>query len=197
MSRASEIVILCEDKLHEVVVRRFLTKGWSVSPRTIRVCPYPEGRGSGESHVRTQLAKEMKAYRARQAATILVAMVDADTGTVAEHQAELDAALTREGVAPRLPGDNVVYLVPKRSIETWLAYLDGEPVVENEPEEQKSGKFRYKAKYGFRGCESKARPLVDRLAESCRKGRALAKPPDSLVVACKEFDRMRGSLGTR
>ena len=48
MSKASQIVVLCEDKAHEIFVKRFLTRGWGVKPRAIRVVVYPNGKGSGK-----------------------------------------------------------------------------------------------------------------------------------------------------
>jgi len=48
MSKASQIIVLCEDKAHEVFVKRFLKKGWGVKPRAIRKPPYSSGKGSGK-----------------------------------------------------------------------------------------------------------------------------------------------------
>jgi hypothetical protein len=176
MSKASQIILLCEDKLQEVVVRRFLTKGWIVSPRTIRVIPYPKGKGSGEGHVRTRYPEELKAYRTRPAKTILIVVIDADTETVRQHHLELGRVC--ESVPPRQVDDAVLHVIPKRNIETWLAYLDGQSVVEDE---------NYKAKYQFRGKESDCQRLVDQLSEKCKKNTPLVSPPPSLLVACEEF----------
>ncbi|WP_446008306.1 hypothetical protein [Candidatus Electrothrix sp.] len=62
MSKASQIIILCEDKAHEMFATRFLKKGWGVNPRAIRVVPYPSGKGSGENFVMKKLSKEAKAW---------------------------------------------------------------------------------------------------------------------------------------
>ena len=179
MSKASQIILLCEDFLTEVVVRRFL-KQWGVNVnRKVRVIPYPEGKGSGELHVRKKYAETLKTYRSRSAQTVLIAVMDADTGTVAQHHRELDQVCTNAGVPPRSLNDAVLHVIPKHHIETWLAYLDDVVV-----DESKS----YKPKYEFKGKESKSNPLVDRLVSSCQNHILLSNPPPSLREMCKEFD---------
>ena len=183
MSKASQIILLCEDKLQEVVVRRFLKKGWGIRPRKIRVVPFPNGRGSGEGHVRNKYPENLKAYRSRRAQTILIAVIDADTGSVAQHQRELDNAC--QNTAPRQAGEAIVHLIPKHHIETWLAYLDGQSVDETE---------EYKSSHQFKGRESECHGLVDILADTCKSNSQLIAPPPSLNEACVEFGRIRTLL---
>ena len=68
MSKASQIIVLCEDKAHEVFVKRFL-KRWGVKPRAIRVPPYPDGKGSGKKHVEDKISLEANALRRRHASS--------------------------------------------------------------------------------------------------------------------------------
>ena len=90
MSKASQIVVLCEDKAHEVFITRLLKTGWRTKPRMIRVCDYPSQRGSGKKYVLDNVENEVKAYRSRQASTILIIVIDADEESVSNVQQSLD-----------------------------------------------------------------------------------------------------------
>lgn len=192
MSKASQIVVLCEDRLQEVFVCHFLKQGWGKKNRDIRVVPYPHGGsgGAGEKHVRDKYPDQLRAYRARsaRAKTILIAVIDADTGTVQEHNGELDEACNAAQpsiVGVRQTDEAVVHVIPKRHIETWLAYLDTGSVDEDR---------RYKPHYTFKGRESDCHRLVDKLAMACKDRNRLTGMPDSLTQACAEFERIRGLL---
>ena len=100
-NRPSRFIILCEDKLQELFVRRFLTKGWNINGRMIRSLAYPDGSGSGEKHVRDKYPGELKAYRSRHASTVLVTVIDAGTKSVRDHNGELDAAARENDIPPR------------------------------------------------------------------------------------------------
>ena len=189
MSKASMILVLCEDKLQDVVIRRFLKKGWGHGPRSIRVIQYPSGtKGSAEQHVRDRYPVQLKALWQRSASTILIVAIDADTGSVAEHHNELLQACLQadNGPVPRTADEPVVHIVPRRNIETWLAYLNGDAV--DETVDYKIGRYDYKRR------ESDCHPLVDRLAECCKERTPLEAPPDSLSSACVEFERIRAHL---
>lgn len=182
MSRASEIVVVCEDRAHEVFVRRFLRTGWKNKKR-IRVVPYPSGQGSGKAHVLASIGKEARALASRAARTALIVVVDADNQTVGEVHAQLDKAMRG-----RKPGQAIAYIVPKWSIDTWLACLDGVPAVNEQDKSSCKNKFRTIA------VTKDIHPLVDALARSCRQNVALSSPPPSLLAACAEFNNIRGYL---
>ncbi|WP_339135747.1 MAG: hypothetical protein WGN25_18790 [Candidatus Electrothrix sp. GW3-4] len=183
MSKASQIIILCEDRAHEIFVTRFLKKGWGVKPRTIRVVPYPGGKGSGKKFVLEKFSEEAKACRSRHAATILLVIQDADEFSVEQVRTELAAKL----LPPRDEAEPIAYIIPKWHIETWIAYLAGELINEEE-------KNIYKNKYGALSERKDAHPFIDSLADTCRKNIELESPPDSLVAACEEFTRIRHLL---
>lgn len=133
MSRNVQVVILCEDRQHEAFARRFLEhvgKGHRVQ----RVEVSPKGRGSGEQFVRAQFAKELAFYRTRKhrVTQALVVVIDADGRTVAQRLQQVEAAATDAGQAQRGNDERVAIIVPARNIETWLAYLDGQTVNEND-----------------------------------------------------------------
>ena len=61
----------------------------------------------------------------------LVVMVDGDASGVRARKASLSKACTEQGVPPPRDSDNVLVCVPTWNIETWLAYLAGDPVNES------------------------------------------------------------------
>lgn len=179
MSRdAVGVVILSEDTQSECFMRRFLhRRGWD--RRQIRVETLPRGQGSGEQWVREKFINELKAYRSRssRAATCLIVASDADDKTVNERIQTFRNMCDEAGVAFRKEGERIALIIPRRNIETWLAYLRGEAV--NEVESYR--------KYGF---ESECREQVVRLDEMCRQQKLAPQPPASLESACNEFKRI-------
>jgi hypothetical protein len=114
--RYSQIVILCEDRQHEVFIRHYLKKRHNVTERQIRVIICPEGRGAGEQYVRCEYPIQVKILRQkRHLSKALVTMIDADTQTVPERLNQLNP--------PPIETEKIVRLVPKRNIETWIHYL--------------------------------------------------------------------------
>ncbi len=183
-NRVSQFIIICEDKLQEVVACRFLKKGWNINQRLIRteICT----AGSGEKHVRDKYANELIALRARSGKTALVVVIDADKGSVKDHNNELNAAAIKNNIKPRSDTEPVVHIIPKRHIETWLAWLNSVEMDEN---------TSYKPKYEYKNCESETHVFIDRLADNCKQNKELENPPDSLKKACKEFNsRLRQLL---
>jgi len=114
MSKASQITVLCEDKAHELFVRRFLKKGWGVKPRAIRVPPYPNGKGSGKKHVEDNISLEAEALRRRQASAILLVVQDADEHTVEQVRGNLD----NKTEPHRAANEPIAYIIPKWHIQT-------------------------------------------------------------------------------
>jgi len=173
--RRVQLQIVCEDNQHEAFLRRFFeAAGWE--PRAIRVDRAPGGRGAGEQFVREFFGRVVRSVRSGHVETYVVAMIDADTGTVAEHVEQLDARL-----APRRTRDErVAVFVPRRSIETWLAYLGGEDVDET-------------IEYPRATRERECAPLVRLLKEMCDRSELRRPAPDSLLRACDEWrSRLRG-----
>jgi hypothetical protein len=179
-AQAAHTVVLCEDTQHETFVRRFLKgKGWAT--RQIRTERAPAGRGSAEQWVRERLPIELRAYRQRSthARTYLIVVLDADTGTVAGHVDELEQACRQDGLDPRGADERVLFVIPRRNIETWLAYLRGEPVDED------TTYPRYES-------EGDCRRDVRVLQEICDGQRQWPQPapPRSLLTACDEYNRL-------
>lgn len=183
MSKASKIVVLCEDRAHEVFACRFLKKGWGIRNRDITIPPYPAGKGSGKQFVEDRLASEVKALRQRQATSILIVMRDADEDNANDVLRKLETSIHPE----RNANEPIVFAVPKWHIQTWIAYLEGQIVDE-------SNRQTYKNAFGTISETKQAHEYVDKLADWCRKNQNLQSPPKSLMLACKEFERIRSRL---
>jgi hypothetical protein len=96
---------------------------------------------------------------------------------VGERVQTFRAACVESGVPFRSNDERVVFVVPKRNIETWLAYLRGQSVNEEDT-------------YPKHTCESDCRQEVARLDELCREQRFPVAPPASLASSCDEFKRI-------
>lgn len=182
MSRASQIIVLCEDKAHECFVYRFLSC-LKVNKRNIRIVPYPVGEGDAKRHVLSQIPQQATIVARRSAKTILIVVMDADNRDVTLLHRELDSTLQNNSLRK-----HIAYIIPKWSIETWLAYLDG-----NDAVDEADGKT-YKDRYAKRAVSKEAHPLIDALAERCHNQIPLQAPPQSLELACAEFSNLRPTL---
>lgn len=171
------VVLLCEDRQTDSFVRRFLShRGFH--GREIKTILGPPGRQSGEQWVRTRYPEELTAIRARRQAFLLV-IVDADTQSTAGRRIQLDQACQAKGVPRRRSEDPVIIAVPRRNIETWFAYLNGQRVNET---------TTYPRLNRMRDCRLPARELY----RMCHEEQRLAEPaPPSLEEACQEYQRLR------
>ena len=171
------VVLLCEDAQTSAFVRRFL-KRRNFGPRDVNTLPLPAGRQSGEQWVRQRYPSELKAVRARQNAYLIV-VIDADAQTTAARRAQLDAACDEEQIPRRGDQAPVLLIVPRRNIETWLAYLGGREVDEDTtyPRLRREGDCDAHAAELYRMCHE-----AQRLDESA---------PPSLREACGEYAKLR------
>ena len=108
-------------------------------------------------------------------------MIDADTGSTQDRRNQLNAECRNQGVDVPTEKDQVLIAVPKRNIETWFAYLNGEVVDET----TRYSKFRPSQ-------VSKCKPLADMLYEMCHDKQKLKRPtPPSLLETCELYPRLR------
>lgn len=126
--------------------------------------------------VRNLLPPEIKTFR-KWMNKALIVMTDADTSSVIARKAQLDKACQDVGVPPRNADEAIIFAIPKRNIETWLVYLDGQNP--DEETDYKSAKTTALAKEA--GAE------LHRLCYEAQKLRAPA--PHSLEDACVEWER--------
>ena len=169
------ITVICEGSSDEAFIRRFLFKRGFASHQ-IKVCSYPEGKGSGEQFVRARYPKLLQEVRNRQNRGLIV-MLDADTKSTADRKRELHAACDAAGVPARKPGEPVLLAIPKRNSETWYKHLHGAAASECEGKEFKKGD-----NHDF------ARAAADRLDEWCFERQRLPAPTlPSLLDVCEEW----------
>lgn len=174
MSRKTQLVILCEDTQHEAFLRRFFSIiGWPKG--RFRVERAPSGRGAADAFVRRKFVKELCEHRRRRVDRAVVVMVDGDARGVARRIRELDDACQQSGVPPRSGEDRIAVFVPTWSVETWLAYLDGETVTQDRKD------------YPRLRREGECGRQAGLLAEMCRADLLRRPAPPSLRAACDEF----------
>ncbi|MDE2505625.1 MAG: hypothetical protein KGM43_00290, partial [Planctomycetota bacterium] len=81
--------------------------------------------------VRVTYPDEVRKAR-RKSSRALVVVVDADMEEVAFRHTRLDGELKLNELVPRDKGERIVVLVPRRHIETWIHYLNGNSVEEEQ-----------------------------------------------------------------
>jgi len=178
--RRVQIVILVEDKQQRAFVTRFLQR-LGYERHKLRPLALPAGQGSGEQYVREHYAEQVRELRRRsgQLQLALVVVLDADKEEVTERQRQLAHQLQSVNMEPRRADEGIVHLIPRRNIETWIAYLRGEQVNEEDNYPRLTGRER--------DCQ----PAVDRLMELYRSNQQLpADCPPSLVTALEELHRL-------
>lgn len=131
MSRAAMVVILGEDsnKRQQNLIRKYLKKR-GFSDRQIRDLPCPAGQTPGISFVLARYASEVHDLRVATYSRGLVVAIDADEETVVTRKTQLDEKLAETCEPARGEQEAIAIVVPKRNIETWIWYLDGNTVDE-------------------------------------------------------------------
>jgi hypothetical protein len=172
-ARKAALIVICEDKQHKSFASRFLrSMGWDKHEIRIKQCSLV--KGAGEQRVRELYAEELKRYRKSHVNRALVAIVDGDTFGVRERMRQFDRRCEELQIQPRQKKEKVAIIVPTRSIETWIEYLEGNTVNET----VSYPKLQY---------ESDCQPSVDRLVEYCRSTGLPESAPESLRAACDEY----------
>jgi hypothetical protein len=176
MSDYSKIVILCEDRQQEVFTRCFLISR-GVNPHRIYPRTCKKGKQAGEQFVRQEYPREVLGYRRNSGrlSAGLVVMTDADVREVANRLNQLDAALIERNIPSRKTTERIGIFIPKRNIETWINYLMGQTVTENDL-------------YPHLKRESECIPFVEALARS--DAPLPQDAPPSLKTACDELSRI-------
>lgn len=131
MSRAALVVVLGEDKnkRQQNLIRKYL-KRRGFSDRQIRDVACPVGETPGISFVLSRFASEVHDLRVATYSRGLIVAIDADDKTVEERKSELLGRLKEVGEAARGEQEAVAIVVPRRNVETWIWYLDGNAVDE-------------------------------------------------------------------
>lgn len=178
MSKRAQLIIVSEDLQQDYVARHyFMARGFD--RHKIRSYINPKGEGAGEQYVRQKFVIEVKAYRqqANHLDVRLAVMIDADNFSVAERYLQLDKELEQSNHPKRQPTERIAIFVPKRNIETWIHYLQGEQVDEETV---------YRRLTAIGECKQ----YVHRFATEIRPQRLPDDAPASLHEACKEVTRI-------
>jgi hypothetical protein len=154
---------------------------WGIERNAIIVRKFPKGRGSGVQSVFRQYPIEVRAIRQNNSyqpvGVSLVTVIDADNFTVKERHQELDRRLVERQMAPRETHDKIAILVPKRNIETWVHFLQGEDVNEDDL-------------YRKLERESDCQKDVENFAALPPNSALRTKAPESLQIAVTEMARL-------
>jgi hypothetical protein len=134
--RVSQTVLLCEDQLHERIVKAYM-KECGLPTHAPYVRPHvasQEQQGGNDAWVLNQFPIQVRACRQRQkkATTLLIVVIDADRFTVVDRRRQLNDRLKEAGYEELSVDDPVVLLIPRRHGETWICSLLGETVTEDE-----------------------------------------------------------------
>lgn len=172
------VVILCEDLQQYVFARNFLLKRGFKGNFEPRICP--SGQQSGEQYVRDRYPTEVRAYYRKKnyLKITLIVVIDADTTTVANRLDQLEQALEENSLPRRQADDRIAIFVPKRNIETWIHYLMGTAVNEED------------AYSKFLKDEGACKPYAESLAIRCQQTGLADDAPPSMQAACAELQRI-------
>ena len=122
MSRPSRVIILGEDNAHVGSVYRAITTEIGIDSGRVRKLPSPAGRGDASKYVLDKVQKEAGALRCGPVSARLIVCLDADAKTVEGRREELCGRVSMAGLDDQRQSGSIVYVVPKRNIETWLEF---------------------------------------------------------------------------
>jgi hypothetical protein len=174
------VVLLVEDRMLERFAFAVLNK-LGCNSRKIRLIPYPGGTNT-KRWVTHKYPEEVKAYRREannQPNLALLVGTEADELTVQKRCGDLAAALTAKEISPRNLNERIVLWIPKWHVETWILFLSGTNVNENE---------HYKNRVKYPDLDSVGKEFV-RLFRECQKGSVIDALP-SLQTAFHETKRL-------
>lgn len=116
-----EFIVLCEDIAHGSFVRGYVKRRFGAKAcHGVRVIKC--NGGAGDDFVRRRYPTELIANR-RRASSALIVVLDADSLELEKRLRQLRDVLEHARVPPPGGDERVCILVPRRNIETWIAYL--------------------------------------------------------------------------
>ena len=182
LSKDYKYSILCEDKLTQCFIRRFLI-AQGISGRKINALPLP-AEGCGEQYVRQQYPKQLHYLRSNNfVSNVLLVAIDADAKTCVERQKQLDEYSESVKVSQRAESDKLLLFIPKRNMETWVKYFDGEAVDED-----------HDYAHFLNGHESDCYNAADKMSEVF-SAKSFTSELSSLQFAYKEYTRIIRLIG--
>lgn len=198
MGRGMKFSVLCEDRRHENFIRYFLRAcGVNTKGDDFYVIPYKPGQGAADQRVILNFPKEVKAFRSKRYRLTkrgelhriaLIVVLDADLHAVDKRLKQLNQELKNGGHDPINDDDNILIVIPKRHIETWMAYLrdgtdkQGKPINESDDYKHQVGDDSWKAS-------------IEKLAEQRSSPDAIGDDaPESLKLAWQRLQQFLEKL---
>ena len=132
LSKDYQYQILCEDVQMRGFILSFLG-AQDIKSQKVRVRNYPCGKGCGEAFVRRELPGEVKILHATNyIRKVLIVCSDADNLSVDKRIKLLLQNIENDYIKLDRAIEPIVFWIPKRQIETWIHFLNGESVDEME-----------------------------------------------------------------
>ena len=183
LDKGARWTVLCEDKAHEVFVRGFLgTKIANVSRRLVsRIAP--EGKGDASGWILKEFPDELTAHQSKASHQDrwLVVAIDGDRKGYQKRILQLRGECERRGIEFRRDDENVLFICPTWSIETWTIWLEDTTLDVSEAQTLK----------GHRSSPAReVKKAARRLSGLCDTNDELKNMPDSLKKACVECARI-------
>ena len=177
LSKEYQYIVLCEDAQMKSFITGFL-KIHGIGERSVRVRNYPAGKGCGEAFVKKEYDKEVRYLQSKSYNRLtLVVCSDADKYTCDERIGFIEEE-TRKRIGRNRDKEKIIMWIPKREIETWICFLNGEDVDEEQD-------FRHSGK------PQKCRKQAQKMAEYCQDQIELdTRSVPSLMMAKKEYCRV-------
>lgn len=182
------ITVLCEDGAHKAFAKALFPRAL---PNEVRLVAPNIGKGSGKQFVDEQVRVEFEAHRRKSSSqrVWLFVLTDADELSTNERRNTL-AGLT--GIKPDMLNENVICLIPKWEIETWLLVLRDIGVGVVDSGWLESDKTLKRSAQGIR-CRDSVRVFLDLVENRLDRNRIPATNP-SLTEGVIEFARFDASL---
>ncbi len=131
MSGFASIVVLAEDKPQQSFLCAALKK-LGHAGQLIMDAPV---LGQDNNWVRSKLPREVAILRKATYLRAVIAVTDADDAAIEERRIWLESNLEPK----REEAEAIVYVIPRRHIETWIWYLEGNPIDEGSNYKKEKG----------------------------------------------------------
>jgi len=181
------IHILCEDQKHYYFIRSFLLSQGVKNNHKFDSIDLPEGSQSGKQFVREHFIKDYQKYtRSRENKILIVVQdIDKDDKTFALVKNDYSLLVQKAGLGSINDFDKLLFVFPKRNIETWLVWF-GRENINNKINEVTNFKLVNNlispADAGKRASNLYTKSRTD---ES-----VCINAPKSLIFACTEFESL-------
>ncbi|MDR0307238.1 MAG: hypothetical protein LBI42_10425 [Chitinispirillales bacterium] len=175
--------VLCEDREHYNFIYGFLVDRGFAERKINMSRELPEGSQSGEQFVREHFNNEYKRYACGQENVLLVIMQDIDHDDKRpEDMKNKYSQLVNNGIKA---SDKLLFIFPKRNIETWFEWL-----LQTPPRAEVSESADFKQKHSCTKSTTVGKMASKFYSECHNDHSACDNAPSSLKYSCGEFERL-------